>query len=894
MSTLLERTKSFYRTNPWKGRLILSFVIFVLILSVIRITLPQTIIYSATSWLEKQGIESSIEKIDIDIIDGTISLINAKGSQNDKPLFNVGLVEIHWEWAPLSDKKFDVTKIALDKFSVDIEQYKDAMIIGGVRIPVGATDAGKDVTIDDPKEIQPWAAALGKVVLSNFNICYLQHSSSFAEKSDLSKQIDYCVTLEEMSWSGTINYATDKSLLDTEQLPLTSRGDFLLRGLTVTDNKLKHNLITSASNHLIDVVINGLHDIHIDQLDMENLSAMQRDDKQHLDTIRFQQLTVDDIRLSNLSSLAISSVTLSHPGLYLVKQNQKDWEYMQWLPPSPAAAAPPAEASVKTTGDKASPFTLTLKQIAIDNSDFCYRDKEQDLYYCFTLDEFNWDGTVNYNTEAPAGVDLNLALEGDLSLTHPNLRNHQLQRNLLGFQSLALNRIKLKDGRTLSLKELILTNFNALQRSEKTDDNTLSFDDLKINDIGYSVDNITVNTIKLSGLAAAVSKNKDGQWEFDKWRPVNVKESKDTKASTNTNDKSPANNKPLLLSFNDITVNSNKAIIFTDNSTEPTLKVGLQKLLFDIKDLNSARPETDSAFKLQANTTRHSTIDLKGTARPFAEKVSVNADGKLKGFDLRAASPATKQAIGHIIKSGQLDADLKLRATEGILDSNIALSLYNFNIKPMSKKDADALDSIFGMPLNQTLVLLRDRDGNIHLDIPITGDISNPDFNPTDAIIKATSKAASVTLITFFTPYGLIYAGGNVLLDLATALNFDPIQFQPGSSELIDANKEQLDKLAKLMADKPQIHLTLCGMTNQSDLFALYPEVKKSQGDKDTTTSPLTAEQTAALKKLAMNRQVIAKDQLINAESIAHDRLILCEPEPGADKDAIAGVEVSI
>jgi len=43
-----------------------------------------------------------------------------------------------------------------------------------------------------------------------------------------------------------------------------------------------------------------------------------------------------------------------------------------------------------------------------------------------------------------------------------------------------------------------------------------------------------------------------------------------------------------------------------------------------------------------------------------------------------------------------------------------------------------------------------------------------------------------------------------------------------------------------------------------------------------------------------MDRQINTKDQLIKTENIAHDRLILCEPEPGADKDTIAGVEISI
>ena len=324
------------------------------------------------------------------------------------------------------------------------------------------------------------------------------------------------------------------------------------------------------------------------------------------------------------------------------------------------------------------------------------------------------------------------------------------------------------------------------------------------------------------------------------------------------------------------------------------MQLGLQSLLLDIKNLDSTKPDTDSPIHLAATTKRHSTIKIDGSARPLAEKISFNLEGKLKGFDLRNASPAVSKATGHIIKSGQLDADLKLLATEGQLDSIIALSLYQFHIKAKSKEDAARLDASIGMPLNQTLVLLRDKDDSIHLDIPITGDINNPNFNPMDAIVKATTKAATVTLITFYTPYGLIYAGGNVLFNLATAMNFDPIAFEPGSAEISGDNKQKFENLTKLLTEKPGIHLTLCGVTNQQDALTLYPELKQQQNDKNKAGMTLSNEQVTVLDQLAKQRQTNAKNYLVTEDNIAHDRLILCEPEHKTNEDAVAGVEINI
>ena len=904
---IFDRVKSYYKNNRWQGRIILTFLIFTLILGIARLLLPQTIIYSTTSWLKDQGIDSSIEAININIINGTVSLVNAKGSKDGEPLFNIGLVDIYWRWAPLSEKTVVVTKVGLDKFSLNIKQYSDEIIIGGVQLPLNTAGEIEVPPADIDKsdeQTTPWAASLGQVIFTNLNICYLQHTAPFEQANKNSLFVDYCVDLEEMSWAGTISYATNKDLLKTDDLPISSTGNFTLKGLNVTDNKLNKKLLVSKSNTLNNVVISGLNNLHIDELEMNNLSLLHREDKKHKDSIRFSQLTIDDIKLSNMNALAINNISISKPGVYLVRQNQTDWEYQQWIPQSSPTGKVNEQQEPGKQTPSASSFKLTLNNISINDSDLCYLDSSSSLYYCLTFANLDWKGLVKYDTKPSKTNDINLLVKGDLKLLRQNIHNLTIDRDLVDFESLTLSKLEISSIDNVSLENFNIEKFAALQRSKDKNDNTASFENLAINDIKYTHNKIDINSIKLTGLANAVSKNKNGGWEFDKWRLANGSDNRsDNKTSNKTSKTEPAesktqttNNEPFIISLNKVSITSDNKILFTDNSTEPAMKMGLQSLAFDISHLYTAKPDSNSPFKLSAKTIRHSTINIEGTVKPFAEKLSVDANGKLKGFDLRAATPATKKAIGHIIQSGQLDADLKLLAVNGELDSNIGLSLYHFNIKASSKEDAKKLDEKFGMPLNQTLVLLRDKDDSIHLDIPITGDVNNPDFDPMHAIIKATSKAATVTIITFFTPYGLIYAGGNIAFNLATALNFDPVEFKPGTADIENKNKDQLDKLAKLMNEKPQIHLTLCGMTNKADLYALYPALKEKQKEKvdDNKETQLTKEQNTALVQLAQKRQINIKNYLIKESAVTHDRLILCAPEYQTHEDAIAGVEINI
>ncbi|MBT8134738.1 MAG: DUF748 domain-containing protein [Gammaproteobacteria bacterium] len=898
-SKIFDRIKTFRKERRWQSRIILTLLILTLLLVIARLLLAPTIIYGTTSWLKKQDIELTIETINIDIFDGTVSLVNAKGYSDGTPLFNVGLVDIYWRWAPLSDKTIEVTKVALDDLKVSIEKYSDEMIIGGVHIPLGANAVpeAEVPAAEADNKTKPWAAELGEVIFTDLNICYLQHNAALQQANKETLYVDYCVDLGEVSWSGTISYATDKELLKTEDIAISSSGDFKLNGLDITDNKLGRKLLTSNSNTLKNVVISGLNKLHIDELDMNELSLLQREDEKHKDSIRFHQLTIDDISLRQLNTLTINNINMEKPGVYLVKQNETDWEYQQWLPPADDGSQPDETKDSKQASTSQSSFKVSLKNIDISESDLCYLDNSTSIYYCLTFSDFAWNGSIDYDTRTADSDDINLAAKGDLDLLRPNVHNHSIERNLIALSSLSLDGLDITGINKVALKNFSVEKLSALQRSNNNDDYTAAFDELSIDDILYTTNKVAVKSILLSGLTNTVSINKDGSWEHDKWLQ-NSKKEKETGDPQTV--QQAADGEPFIIALQKLKVTSDKKTTFTDNSTQPATNVGLQNLNFDISDIYSEKPDSESPFKLNAKTLLHSTIDIEGKVKPFAEKISFDADGKLKGFDLRVASPATKKAIGHIIKSGQLDADLKLLAVDGVLDSNIGLSLYHFNIKATSKEDADKLDEKFGMPLNQTLVLLRDKDDSIHLDIPITGDVNNPDFNPMDAIVKATSKAATVTLITFYTPYGLIYAGGNMAFNLATALNFDPLNFTPGSSEITADNKEQLGNLSKLLTEKPQVRLTLCGVTNQQDALALFPELKEQleksnkEGKKSGVDIKLTTEQSSKLDQLARDRQDNSKNYLIDSHGIAHDRLVVCEPEYRKEADAIAGVEINI
>jgi len=112
------------------------------------------------------------------------------------------------------------------------------------------------------------------------------------------------------------------------------------------------------------------------------------------------------------------------------------------------------------------------------------------------------------------------------------------------------------------------------------------------------------------------------------------------------------------------------------------------------------------------------------------------------------------------------------------------------------------------------------------------------------------------------------------------------------------ALETQLDKLAKLLSERPGVHLTLCGISNNADLEKLFPAAENSkqkddEKGKQTQLETPSEGQIAELEKIAVARSAGVKNYLVNEKNIKASRLIECAPE-FKDDNKVAGVEISI
>jgi hypothetical protein len=283
-------------------------------------------------------------------------------------------------------------------------------------------------------------------------------------------------------------------------------------------------------------------------------------------------------------------------------------------------------------------------------------------------------------------------------------------------------------------------------------------------------------------------------------------------------------------------------------------------------------------------------------------------------------SPYIVRQIGYEVRSGQLDLTLALQAKQGVLQGVSQLMIRSLDLDPADAAKTAHLEKKLRVPLDTALSLLQDKENNIKLEVPISGDTSDPEFGLGDAIDDALIKAMKFSATTFLKyalqPYGTFLAVAELGVKAGkkvTAIRLDPVFFKPGSAHLPDGASPYLERVAELMKNRPRMRLELCGKAVETDRIhdkqleaekASSPERLAAQADGNTLGSAEKKDVASAgdpvflgqeqLEGLARERASAIKRDLVKHRGIDARRLFICYPKIEGKKDDEPRVELLV
>lgn len=260
--------------------------------------------------------------------------------------------------------------------------------------------------------------------------------------------------------------------------------------------------------------------------------------------------------------------------------------------------------------------------------------------------------------------------------------------------------------------------------------------------------------------------------------------------------------KPLGIHIGAIAINDGSAN-FADFSLTPNFQTAVQQLNGQIGTIDS-RNAKPAPVNIAGKVDRYAPVTIKGSVNPFDPMASLDIATSFKRVELTTLTPYSGKFAGYRIRKGRLNLDLHYMITKGQLKAENKLVVEQLQLG--EKVDSpDAVD----LPIKLAIALLKDTDGKISIELPISGDLNNPQFSVMPIIWQT---VRNLVLRAAQAPFkfigGLINGGGAE--DLGT------VSFAPGSSELSPEAQKALTTLAQALKERPALRLEIEGTAAQS------------------------------------------------------------------------------
>ena len=194
---------------------------------------------------------------------------------------------------------------------------------------------------------------------------------------------------------------------------------------------------------------------------------------------------------------------------------------------------------------------------------------------------------------------------------------------------------------------------------------------------------------------------------------------------------------------------------------------------------------------------RHGAAGHPRRAQPDRRPLALDIQAKATDLELAPLSPYAGKYAGYAIERGKLSMEVAYKiAPDGKARearNQVILNQLTFGDK-VESPDATKL------PVLLAVALLKDRNGVIDINLPISGSINDPQFSVFGIVLKVIGNLLVKALTA---PFALLAGGGGEDLSV--------VEFRPGTASVSEAGRAALDKVAKALADREALKMTVTG-----------------------------------------------------------------------------------
>ncbi len=224
------------------------------------------------------------------------------------------------------------------------------------------------------------------------------------------------------------------------------------------------------------------------------------------------------------------------------------------------------------------------------------------------------------------------------------------------------------------------------------------------------------------------------------------------------------------------------------------------------------KPETPGDIELQAKLDEAAPVEIKGKINPLAKELFLDIVADAHDIELSPMTPYSVKYVGYGIERGKLSFNVKYKLENRKLsaENKIILNQLTFGDKVESPTATK-------LPVLLAVALLKDRNGVIDVDLPISGSLDDPQFSVGGLVLRIIINLITKAVTAPFSLLASAFSGGGVSGD-----ELSYVEFAAGRATLDQTDQEKIATLAKALNNRPALKLDIIGRADpSSDLEGL-------------------------------------------------------------------------
>jgi outer membrane protein OmpA-like peptidoglycan-associated protein len=329
----------------------------------------------------------------------------------------------------------------------------------------------------------------------------------------------------------------------------------------------------------------------------------------------------------------------------------------------------------------------------------------------------------------------------------------------------------------------------------------------------------------------------------------------------------------------------NNQLIFTDQTPAKPVLVEIEQLNGNISGLSSENTQK-AGIALAGEVNGYAPFKVTGQLNPLSEELYTDISITLDELSLTTFSPYAAQHLGYGIEQGKFNTALNYQINQQNLKA-----ANSFVIQQMELGDTSDNNQSIRLPMPLILTLLEDKEGNIDINLPVSGNLDDPNFKYGHIVWKSfknlLQKAAT-------SPFNALASLAN--LDQAP----DQVLFNSNQSELSEDQQQYLNQLAKALKEKPDLKLSITGLSALSEIPSQNAQAANTSTETALVATPVTPNKSSEVTatRLAKARAKAVYD-FMKAQGIANNQLYLrkeqTQPTPEkTDNGLLTGVKLGL